>query len=110
MSQNRSTKRVSPLDDPRMRSEDDDWPSIADAIAIWNERGLRYSARLRARAHIVNGLRVIYGEGTTRAAGEIIEADGDVAAAIRRVGKEISAPPQLIADCIASIKVRGSVR
>lgn len=90
-----------------MHNEDESSPSIGYAIAIWRDGGSRHSARLRVDEHPKSGLRMVSGRtdaGKTPSAGEIIGADQDVEAAIRRVGEQIAAPAQLIADCIASIR------
>lgn len=84
-----------------MRIQDDDWPSIADAQ--WSDRGSRRSAWLRAREHHEHRQRVVYGQSDRKAAGELVGPDGDLEAAIRRVGERIEAPEVLIADCIASV-------
>lgn len=95
-----SISRVIPI-----RIADDQWPSVADAI--WHERGGTHQAWLRARQN-EQGACLVYGQsdipGRAFAAGRIIAPGEDIAEAIRKVGADISAPDELIDQCVQSLE------
>jgi hypothetical protein len=94
-----------------VRVDKDAWPIIASDDE--HDGQVRSQAnrtwKLIVRQH-EDGRAVVYGIHDTnwqgahgRRGGELVEADGDLAAAIRRVGERLEFPETLIEGCIADL-------
>jgi hypothetical protein len=90
-----------------------EWPVIARARATDNPRIESQANRhwwLTVREHI-DGRAIVYAvfescyPESDRAGGELLDADDDVAAAIRRVGEHVGCSEIMIDECIANLPV-----
>lgn len=104
------TRTITLSNRPPVKVREDEWPLVASSLDYDNEFEFQANSkwRLKVRRH-ADGRAIVYGTYDTAlhepnvSAGELLSADEDVVAAIRRVGEEIGASDPTIRRCIADL-------
>ena len=113
------SRTITLTDRAPVRIVEDEWPQIAigdyrpgavhNGTPVPDYETDRYTIRVRRHA---DGRAIVYGVVDAATAwthtadwsgGEVVDADADIAAAVRRVGRDGEMPDRVVRECIADL-------